>query len=113
MVFGELQKWWLQPLLSTLSETALFWGATGLTAVTDNAALTYLGSQVEGLTEGSRLALVAGALTGGGLTVLANAPNPAGFSILSPRFAGGKFNHFYFFLVALPPTIVAAIFFFL
>lgn len=109
MVFGEFQKWWLQPLLASLSDRALFMGATGLTAITDNAALTYLGSQVEGLMEGSKYALVAGALAGGGLTVLANAPNPAGYSILVNKFPEGALNHLKFFLMALPPTLVAVI----
>lgn len=107
MVFGTFQKWWLQPLLAQLSDVALFLGASGLTAITDNAALTYLGSQVEGLSESSKYALVAGAIAGGGLTVLANAPNPAGYSILVNKFPGGTVNHLKFFLIAIPPTLVA------
>lgn len=110
MVFGEFQKWWLQPLLAQMSEVGLFLGATGLTAVTDNAALTFLGSQVEGLADISKYALVAGALAGGGLTVLANAPNPAGYSILVHKFPGGAMNHFRFFLAAIGPTLVAMLF---
>ena len=52
-------------------------GATpSITAITDNAALTYLGSLVPGLSAEFKVALVAGAVTGGGLTVIANAPNP-------------------------------------
>jgi len=110
MIFGEFQKWWLQPLLAKMSEVTLFLGATGLTAITDNAALTYLGSQVEGLADISKYALVAGALAGGGLTVLANAPNPAGYSILVSKFPDGVVNHFRFLLVSLGPTLVAVLF---
>ncbi|MBC7370603.1 MAG: putative Na+/H+ antiporter [Bdellovibrionaceae bacterium] len=109
IVFGSFQKWWLAPLLSSLSDTMLFMGATALTAVTDNAALTYLGSQVPDLAEASRYALVAGAIAGGGLTVIANAPNPAGFSILNHKFPGGNVNPFYLFLAALAPTVVAVL----
>src|SRR5699024_7107156 len=79
VILGGLQKWWLQDLLGGLSPVVLFWGSTLLTAITDNAALTYLGSLVEGTNEVWRYMLVAGAVTGGGLTVIANAPNPAGF----------------------------------
>ena len=111
MVFGEFQQWWLQPLLQQLSDALLFFGATGLTAVTDNAALTYLGSQVPSLGDTSKYALVAGALAGGGLTVLANAPNPAGYSILVRKFPEGIVNHFKLLIAALIPTIVAIIFF--
>jgi hypothetical protein len=82
VTLGSQQQFWLQPLISSLGEIPLFIGATGLTAVTDNAALTYLGTLVEGLSDASKYYLVAGAVAGGGLTVIANAPNPAGFGIL-------------------------------
>jgi hypothetical protein len=78
VVLGGMQQWWLQPIVSSLAPTALFFGALGLTAVTDNAALTYLGSLIAGLSEHAKYMLVAGAVAGGGLTVIANAPNPAG-----------------------------------
>lgn len=107
IVFGSFQKWWLEPLLSSMSDALLFKGATLLTAITDNAALTYLGSQVPSLSVESRYALVAGAIAGGGLTVIANAPNPAGFSILNHKFPGGNVNPLKLFVAALIPTIVA------
>lgn len=80
VLLGQQQAWWLQPLLASISDLTLYFGATALTAVTDNAALTYLGSLVE-LNDSAKYSLVAGAVTGGGLTVIANAPNPAGFGI--------------------------------
>jgi Na+/H+ antiporter NhaD/arsenite permease-like protein len=109
IVFGSFQRWWLEPLLRGMSDAVLFKGATLLTAVTDNAALTYLGSQVPHLSEASRYALVAGAIAGGGLTVIANAPNPAGFSILNHKFPGGIVNPLKLFVAAIIPTIVAVI----
>lgn len=111
IVFGSFQKWWLEPLIQGLNEKALYVSAIGLTAVTDNAALTYLGSQVTGLTDSSKWALVAGALVGGGLTILANAPNPAGFSILSSKFPNASLNAAKLFLNALPLTIITGIIF--
>lgn len=107
IVLGPLQKWWLQPLIASLSDGVLFLGATALTAVTDNAALTYLSSQVPGLSDLSKYALVAGALAGGGLTVIANAPNPAGVSLLSPKFPGRLVSPVKLFTSALIPTLVA------
>lgn len=109
IVFGAYQKWWLEPLLSSMSDALLFKGATLLTAITDNAALTYLGSQVPSLTPESRYALVAGAIAGGGLTVIANAPNPAGFSILNHKFPGGNVNPLKLAAAALLPTAVAVV----
>ena len=107
VVLGGQQQWWLQPLLNSMSPRAVYYGATALTAITDNAALTYLGSLVPDLSSDFKYALVAGAVTGGGLTVIANAPNPAGFSILRASFRGGAINAAGLFLAALGPTLVA------
>lgn len=109
VVLGGQQQWWLQPVLMSMSADAVFLGATALTAVTDNAALTYLGSLVDGLSPEFKYALVAGAVTGGGLTVIANAPNPAGMSILKGHFEDESVNAGGLFLAALGPTAVAAI----
>ncbi len=109
VVLGGQQKWWLQPLLANLDADTVYYGATALTAITDNAALTYLGSLVEGLSDEFKYALVAGAVTGGGLTVIANAPNPAGYSILRGNFEDGAISALYLFIAALPPTLVAII----
>lgn len=107
VVLGGLQQWWLQPLLSGMDSTTVYFGATLLTAVTDNAALTYLGSLVEGLSLEFKYSLVAGAVTGGGLTVIANAPNPAGFAILRGKFRDETVHPLGLFLAALLPTLVA------
>jgi len=108
VVLGGQQKWWLQALLTDMEPAVLFVGATLLTAVTDNAALTYLGSLVEGATDALKYSLVAGAVTGGGLTVIANAPNPAGFAILKGSFADGAINPLGLAAAAALPTLVAA-----
>lgn len=107
VVLGGPQRWWLEPLIGKLDILPLFIGATALTAVTDNAALTYLGSQVPNVTEAFKYALVAGAVAGGGLTVIANAPNPAGFAILRDGFGPAGISPARLFLGALLPTIVA------
>ena len=108
VVLGGQQAWWLQPLLMSLNADAVFYGATALTAITDNAALTYLASLVPGLSDEFKVAIVAGAVTGGGLTVIANAPNPAGVAILKGRFDEGVVNAGRLLAAAIPPTIVAA-----
>lgn len=106
VTLGDQQKWWLQPLLTQMDVTAIYYGATALTAVTDNAALTYLGSLVQGLSDEFKYALVTGAVTGGGLTVIANAPNPAGISILHGYFKGGAVNPLGLLAAAALPTLV-------
>lgn len=108
VVLGGQQQWWLEPLLRGMNADSIFVGTTALTAFTDNAALTYLGSLVEGLTEEFKYALVAGAVTGGGLTVIANAPNPAGFAILRGHFEDESIHPGGLLLAALAPTAVAA-----
>ncbi|HBH40022.1 MAG TPA: hypothetical protein DDX06_16715 [Curvibacter sp.] len=109
VVLGGQQQWWLQPVLMGMDSTTVFFGATALTAITDNAALTYLGSLVEGLSDEFKVALVAGAVTGGGLTVIANAPNPAGVSILRSKFEDNTINPLGLLIAALPPTIVSVL----
>ena len=109
VVLGGLQQWWLAPLLQGFDAGTAFYGAVLLTAVTDNAALTYLASQVGGLSEAFKQALVAGAVAGGGLTVIANAPNPAAFAMLRGQFAAGVIKPGWVLLAALPPTVVAVI----
>ncbi|MBC7419705.1 MAG: hypothetical protein H7328_03160 [Bdellovibrio sp.] len=112
IVFGSFQRWWLEPIIQGLKETTLYVSAIGLTAITDNAALTYLGSQVPSLTESAKWALVSGALVGGGLTILANAPNPAGFSILSSKFPNSSLNAGKLLVAAIIPTLIAGICFY-
>jgi hypothetical protein len=113
VVLGGMQQWWLQPIVSSLQPTALFFGALGLTAITDNAALTYLGSLIEGMSDDAKYMLVAGAVAGGGLTVIANAPNPAGVSLLKAGFNDGSIGAGGLLLGALAPTVVAAALFLL
>ena len=108
VVLGGQQQWWLQPLLMSMSADAVFVGAIALTAITDNAALTYLGSLVEGLSDPFKVALVAGAVTGGGLTIIANAPNPAGIALLRQYFDESTVSPLGLLAAALPPTLVAA-----
>jgi len=113
VTLGSLQAYWLKPLIEGLNGSSLYFGATALTAVTDNAALTYLGTLVEGISDDLKYALVAGAVTGGGLTVIANAPNPAGVGILQDAraFNDEGISPLGLFLGALPPTAVAIVFF--
>lgn len=107
VVLGGQQQWWLQSVLSRLDGSSVFFGAVALTAITDNAALTYLGSLVEGISPAFKYALVAGAVAGGGLTVIANAPNPAGFAILKDSFDERSISPLWLLVSALPPTAVA------
>ncbi|MRV76022.1 hypothetical protein GJ700_30340 [Duganella sp. FT92W] len=107
VVLGGMQQWWLQPVITKLEPLALFFGAVALTAITDNAALTYLGSLVDGITPHAQYMLVAGAVAGGGLTVIANAPNPAGAALLKAGFRDGAIGATGLLLGALAPTAVA------
>ena len=105
VIHGGLQQWWIAPVLGRLSETPLLLGAAILTAFNDNAAVTYLATLVPGLTAGMKTAVVAGAVAGGGLTVIANAPNPAGQAILGRFFPDGV-SPIGLFLGALPATLI-------
>ena len=107
VVLGGLQEWWLQAFVHGMNEQWLFYGSVALTSIADNAAIAYLGSLVQGTTESFKYALVAGVLTGGGLTVIANAPNPAGAALLKEHFPNGAISAVSLLIAALIPTLVA------
>lgn len=116
VILGGFQRWWLEPLFSqpwitAWSSLPMYLGAMGLTAITDNAALTYLAAQVSELSEVSRVAVVSGAVVGGGLTVIANAPNPAGYGILNSSFGKEGIAPLRLLMSALPFTLIAALIF--
>ena len=108
VIHGGLQAWWIAPVLGRLSEFPLFLASTILTSFNDNALITYLATLVPDFRDSLKIAVVAGAVTGGGLTVIANAPNPAGQALLN-EFFDGAILPLGLFLGALPPTIIAAI----
>lgn len=109
VILGGMQEWWLKDIISNMSNAEAFVGAITLGSFTDNAAITYLGSLVEGLSDEFKYYLVAGAVTGGGLTVIANAPNPAGVSILKTHFEDNTIDPRYLFVGALLPTVISAL----
>ena len=106
VIHGTLQGWWIAPILASLSERGLFFGSTFLTAFNDNALITYLATLVPNLDDHFKIAVVEGAVTGGGLTVIANAPNPAGQALLN-RFFDGAVAPLYLLAGALVPTLIA------
>ncbi|MBE6435104.1 MAG: hypothetical protein E7030_02740 [Akkermansiaceae bacterium] len=115
VTLGGVQGWWMEPVLQALSEmgaTATMSLASVLTAFNDNASVTYLASTVPDLQEQIKYAIVAGAVTGGGLTVIANAPNPAGQAILGKYFKGG-INAIKLFAWAFIPTVIMFLMFIL
>ena len=107
VVLGGMQGWWIEPLLAELGTTTMFYGTAALTSITDNAALTYLGSLADNISTEAKYSLVAGAVSGGGLTVIANAPNPAGFAILKSTFDEGAISPLGLAAAAIPPTLTA------
>lgn len=105
VVHVTLQGWWIEPLLPRLTEFPLMTLSTVLTAFIDNAAITSLSTTIPNFCEALKYAIVSGAVIGGGLTVIANAPNPAGQSILQHSFPEG-ISPLPLFLAALPSTLI-------
>ncbi len=107
VIHGRCQVWWLGPVMGNgLGDLELMIGAAVLTGFNDNALITFLASQVPDLSDALKYAVMAGAVAGGGLTVIANAPNPAGQGILKGYF-GGTVNPLGLLLAALIPTAIA------
>ena len=112
VVHGGLQGWWVVHLLQGLSPISVMLTAMFLTGFNDNTAISYLSSLVPGWGDAFKYAVFTGVIAGGGLTVIANAPNPAGYTILQNNFPGG-IRPVQLFLMALAPTfILYCIFFF-
>ena len=103
---GGLQGWWIEPVLGSLSGLPLGLVSLVLTSFNDNAAIAYLATLVPGLTDDLKYAVIAGAVTGGGLTVIANAPNPAGQSILKKQFGERGIAPIGLLAAALVPTLI-------
>lgn len=112
VIHGGLQAWWIEPILGRLGQIPLFLSATVLTAFNDNAAITFLATLVPGFTAPLKYAVVAGAVVGGGLTVIANAPNPAGQAVLARYFPNGV-APLKLLAAALIPTLIMAVCFML
>ena len=112
MVHGTLQQWWITPVLGSVSEEALMSISVFLTSFNDNAEITFLASLIPTFDDAMKYAVVAGAVTGGGLTVIANAPNPSGQSILKEYFANG-ISAMGLLVGALLPTIVMGLIFYM
>lgn len=110
VIHGGVQGWWIAPILGNLGETSLMAAATVLTAFNDNAAITYLATLVPGFSDAMKYAVVAGAVAGGGLTIIANAPNPAGISLLKKYFDNGV-SAAGLLRAAIVPTVVAFVMF--
>lgn len=107
VVHGGLQAWWIAPVLASLTDAPLFLGAAVLTAFNDNALITFLATLVPDLEPHLKVAVVQGAVVGGGLTVIANAPNPAGQALLG-RFFDGAIRPLWLLAGAAVPTLIAA-----
>ena len=107
---GGVQGWWIAPILGNLAEIPLMVGATILTAFNDNAAITFLATLVPGFTDTLKYAIVAGAVTGGGLTIIANAPNPAAVSLLKKYFKNGVAASGILSAAVIPTVILFLIF---
>jgi hypothetical protein len=107
VIHGGLQGWWIVPVLRSLTEVPLFLGSAVLTMFNDNALVTYLSTLVPNLDDPMKLAVVGGAVVGGGMTVIANAPNPAGQALLAPFFDDGV-SPIGLAAGAVMPTLIAA-----
>lgn len=113
VIHGGLQGWWVVDLMTGISPLAVMGVAMSLTAFNDNTAISYLAGLVPNWGDLYEYAVFTGIIAGGGLTVIANAPNPAGYAILKHHFEGG-IRPIKLFLWAFTPTIILyAAFYFL
>ena len=111
VIHGGVQGWWVIKALKGLSPLGVMGTAMALTAFNDNAAISYLAILVPNWGDIYQYAVFTGVVAGGGLTVIANAPNPAGYVILKSHFPQG-INPWRLFLAALLPTLLLYLLFY-
>lgn len=112
VIHGGFQGWWIEPLIGNLGYGAMMLTGTVLTAFNENSTVAYLACLLDEISPHIRYALASGLVAGGGLTIIAHAPNPAGQALLSPYFTGG-ISPWNLFLAALVPTLIFLAIFFL
>ncbi len=110
LIHGGLQGWWIAPMVSSFSDHSLFWTSAILSSFNDNASITYISSLTPDVQESTKFAIIAGAISAGGLTIIANAPNLTAFTTMRKYFKGGAISHIKVFLAALIPTAITIIF---
>lgn len=111
MIHGSLQGWWIAPLIANLSEIGLKFGTVGLSSINDNASIMYLSTLVSDFPDTMKYAVFTGAISGGGLTIIANTPNAIGGAILKKHFKSG-ISAVELFKYAIVPTMISAIIYF-
>ena len=111
VIHAGFQGWWIEPLIGDLDFGQMMLAGATLTAFNENSTVAALACLLKDLTPQLKYAIVSGLVAGGGLTVIAHAPNPAGLSLLRKYFKGGV-SPWNLFLAALPATIVFLILFY-
>lgn len=111
VIHGGLQGWWVVPLLQSLTPLGVLGVSILLTGFTDNTGISYLATLVPNWGEAYKYAVFTGVVAGGGLTVIANAPNPAGYVLLGKHFPDGISPFKLFYAAALPTFILYLIYF--
>ena len=99
-------------LLENLSPLGVLGVSILMTAFNDNTAIAYLATLMPSWSTAFQYALFSGVVAGGGLTVIANAPNPAGYAYLSKHFENG-ISALKLFQAAFIPTLILYIIYFL
>ena len=105
LILGELQGWWIREIFPHLEALGTEVATLILSAFIDNAVVIYLVPDIFSLTDPRFYAAVVGSIAAGGLTVIANVPNPIGYTLLSPYFKR-KISGIGLFTAALIPTLL-------
>jgi hypothetical protein len=105
IIHGELQAWWIIPLMQNLNHFGAMVASFILSAFVDNAIVSYITLDLPQYDDLKHYLVIAGAMSAGALTVIANAPNPVGHAILRPSFKG-KISFFALFLGAIIPSLI-------
>lgn len=110
---GGLQEWWILKLVKNSSDFGYMWAAYILSIFLDNVLVNLMMHDLPVVTDCYLYLVVAGCMSAGGLTLIANTPNIVSFATLRPFFQKPSFSFWKLFLASLFPSVLALMLFWL
>ncbi|WP_213357473.1 putative Na+/H+ antiporter [Chlamydiifrater phoenicopteri] len=111
ILFGDLQEWWVLALMEKVSYEGHMIISFIMSMFLDNALVNYLIFKLPSANDCYHYLAISGAMSAGGLTLMANVPNIIGYLLLRPSFKVRSVSLVWLFVAALPPAVISALIF--
>lgn len=107
LILGGLQEWWMLVIMHRMSDFGYMFTSYILSMFLDNVLVNYLVHNLSVATDCFLYLVIAGCMSAGGVTILANAPNIVGYLIIKPFFPTSPVSLGRLFVFALGPSLIA------